>query len=195
MSSILKNAKPLLSLIRPLLGKRNYQVLLVLVFIVTFFLGKELTAVPKADEPSSPDVSAAGDQPVDALVVRVVDGDTFEIEGGERVRLIGIDTPETVKPNVSVECFGKQSSERLKHLIEGKMVRLERDRTDRDRYARLLRYAYLGDVLINEALVREGYAESVAYKPDTAKQALLDRAEEAARDEKIGRWNPNVCSE
>lgn len=195
MSSILKNAKPLLSLIRPLLGKRNYQVLLVLVFIATFFLGKELIAVPPADEPPLPDVTAAGDQSADALVVRVVDGDTFEIEGGERVRLIGIDTPETVKPNASVECFGKQSSERLKHLIEGKMVRLERDRTDRDRYARLLRYAYLGDVLINEALVREGYAESVAYKPDTAKQTLLDRAEEAARNEKIGRWNPNACSE
>ncbi len=126
-------------------------------------------------------------------VVRVIDGDTFEIEGGERVRLIGIDTPETVKPNAPVECYGKEASEYLRGLIEGKIVRLERDQTDRDRYARLLRYAYLGEVFVNEKTVREGYAESVEYKPDTARQIVLDQAEQLARLERRGRWAENSC--
>lgn len=195
MSDTLNNAKVSAALLRQLLGRRNYQILLVVAFVVTLFFGNSLATLPK-DETVSPQAhTAAPGDPSEVLVVRVVDGDTFEIEGGERVRLIGIDTPETVNPNTKIECFGKESSEYLKTLIEGKQVRLEGDRTDRDRYARLLRYAYLGDIFVNEVLVRDGYAESVVYKPDTTKQEALDRAENLARQEEKGRWNPAACSE
>lgn len=195
MSDTLNNAKVSTALLWQLLGKRNYQILLVLAFVATLFFGNGLATVPEDKAASSQASPAVQGDSSEALVVRVVDGDTFEIEGGERVRLIGIDTPETVNPNTKIECFGKESSEYLKTLIEGKRVRLERDRTDRDRYARLLRYAYLGDIFVNEVLVRDGYAESVAYKPDTAKQEVLDRAENSAQQEGKGRWNPAACSE
>jgi micrococcal nuclease len=182
-----------MTILRRILGARAYQILLAVLLFATLVYQKETgVALPTGQVPSDPESAPVSGESV-AQVTRVIDGDTFEIEGGERVRLIGIDTPESVKPNSTVECFGKEASEYLKSLIEGKEVRLERDRTDRDRYARLLRYAYLGEVFVNEKVVIEGYAESVAYKPDTAKQGILDRAEAAAKIEQRSRWTPGVC--
>ncbi|TXH07563.1 MAG: hypothetical protein E6Q06_02400 [Candidatus Moraniibacteriota bacterium] len=185
-----------MTLLRRWLGARAYQVLLAVLFLAAFLYQRETGQTVLVGQPAPPVSGDVAETEVsDGLVrvTRVIDGDTFEIAGGERVRLIGIDTPESVKPNTPVECYGKESSEYLKSLIEGKEVRLERDRTDRDRYARLLRYAYLGEVFINEKMVRDGYAESVGYKPDTEKQLVLDRAEEAARAEYSGRWATDVC--
>ena len=87
-------------------------------------------------------------------VTRVVDGDTIEIEGGEKVRYIGIDTPETVDPRKPVQCFGVEASKKNKEMVEGKMVRLEKDITDKDKYNRLLRYVWLDDVFVNLELVK-----------------------------------------
>lgn len=134
----------------------------------------------------------AADQDV-FRVDRVVDGDTFVLSTGERVRLIGVDTPESVKPGSPVECFGREASEHLKQLILGQSVRLERDVSDRDRYGRLLRYAYLGDELINERLVRSGYAQTASYPPDIREQERLRAAERLAREEELGLWNPALC--
>ena len=82
-------------------------------------------------------------------VIRVVDGDTIEIEGGQKVRYIGIDTPETVDPSRPVGCYGKEASDKNKELVEGKIVRLEKDISETDRYGRLLRYIYVGDIFVN----------------------------------------------
>jgi len=95
--------------------------------------------------------------------VEVVDGDTLKVELAgtiERVRLIGVDTPETVHPQKPVEYFGKEASEYTRRLAEGQLVRLERDpsNADRDRYGRLLRYVYLEDGrLLNAEIIAEGY--------------------------------------
>lgn len=121
-------------------------------------------------------------------VARVLDGDTFELESGEKVRLIGIDAPESVKPGTSVECYGREASDHLKALIEGKTLELEADKRDRDRYDRLLRYAYLEGVFINEVLVGEGHARAVSYPPDTSRQETLRAAEQKARAEQRGLW-------
>lgn len=100
------------------------------------------------------------------LVTRVIDGDTIELENGERVRYIGIDTPETVDPRKPVQCFGVEASKKNKELVEKKQVWLVKDVTDRDRYGRPLRYVYLGDpensntVFVNLELVKEGFAHS-----------------------------------
>ena len=93
-----------------------------------------------------------------SIVSRIVDGDTIELGTGERVRYIGIDTPETVDPRKEVQCFGKEASAKNKELVEGKEVRLVKDVSDKDKYGRLLRYVYVGDVFVNEKLVSEGYA-------------------------------------
>lgn len=129
------------------------------------------------------------------LVTRVVDGDTIELEGGEKVRYIGIDTPETVKPGWPVECFGKEASRRNRELVEGKRVTLASDVSDRDRYGRLLRFAYLPDgTFVNELLVREGYARVASFPPDISKQDVFLAAERDARAAKRGLWADGSCS-
>jgi micrococcal nuclease len=113
---------------------------------------------------------------IDAQVVRVVDGDTIivNVEGQEyRVRYIGIDTPETVHPTKPVEPFGKEASEMNKQLVEGKIVRLEKDISETDRYGRLLRYVYVDDIFVNAELVRLGYAQVTTYPPDVKYQDIF----------------------
>lgn len=121
-------------------------------------------------------------------VTKVIDGDTIEIEGGYRIRYIGIDTPETVHPSQPVECFGKEASTKNKELVEGKTVRLERDITELDRYGRLLRYVWIDNAMINEVLVKEGYATSYTYPPDVKYQERFVQAEREARENKKRLW-------
>jgi micrococcal nuclease len=129
-----------------------------------------------------------------ARVIRPVDGDTIVVDiagQDESVRLIGIDTPESVAQDRPVECYGREAKDRTAALLpEGTLVRLERDVEARDRYDRLLAYVIRDedDVFVNRLLVEEGYAESISYPPNTARQAELDRAEAEARREKRGLW-------
>ena len=118
----------------------------------------------------------------------MIDGDTFELEDGRKVRLIGVDTPETKHPIKGVQCFGQEASAFAKQLIEGQKVRLEKDKSQTDRYGRVLAYVYLGDLFINEELVKKGYALAKAYPPDIAKQAIFEAAEEFAKEQKLGLW-------
>lgn len=122
------------------------------------------------------------------IVSKIIDGDTIELQNGEKVRYIGIDTPETLDPRKPVQCFGKEASLKNKELIEGKEVRLVKDVSERDKYGRLLRYVYVGDVFINEKLVAEGYARAFTYPPDVAYSQLFIEKERLARENKLGLW-------
>jgi len=122
------------------------------------------------------------------LVIRVVDGDTIELEDGTKVRYIGVNTPETVDPNSSVECYGKEASIENKRLVEGKKVRLEKDVSDTDKYGRLLRYVWVEDVFVNDYLVKEGYANVSTYPPDIKYQDTFLKSEKYARDLGKGLW-------
>lgn len=124
----------------------------------------------------------------DILVKRVIDGDTIELATGERVRYIGIDTPETVDPREEVGCFGKEASQRNKELVEGKKVRLEKDVSDLDSFGRLLRYVYAGDEFVNLTLVQEGYARASSYPPDIKYQEIFRTADAEARQKGSGLW-------
>lgn len=121
-------------------------------------------------------------------VTRVIDGDTIEIEGGEHVRYIGIDTPETVDPRKPVQCFGIEASKKNKELVEGKTVRLEKDITDRDKYNRLLRYVWVDSLFVNLELVKQGFATSYSYPPDVKFQKEFSAAEKEAREANRGLW-------
>lgn len=125
-------------------------------------------------------------------VINVVDGDTIKIETGETVRYIGIDTPESVDSRKPVQCYAKEASAKNEELVLGKTVELEKDISDKDRYGRLLRYIWIGDSLINEVLVREGYAFSYSYPPDIKYQANFLEAQRKAREESKGLWGA-VC--
>jgi len=126
-------------------------------------------------------------------VNKVVDGDTIELESGQKIRYIGIDTPESVDPGKPVECFSEEAAKKNRDLVEGKEIRLETDISDKDRYGRLLRYVWINDSLINEILVREGYAKSSTYPPDVKYQERFNQAEKLAREEEKGLWG-NICS-
>jgi len=131
--------------------------------------------------PSSPN-------PTYQKVKFVIDGDTFELQNGQRVRLIGVDTPET-SPN---ECYSREATQRTKQLIENQTVGLEKDVSETDRYGRLLRYVYVGDVFLNDVLVREGYANALTYPPDVKFHGQFRQAEAEARENQRGLWG-EVC--
>ena len=122
-----------------------------------------------------------------ALVVRVIDGDTVEIEGGERVRYLGIDTPETWPPS-GVEYYGEEATGKNRELVEGEVVGLEGDVQPRDEYGRWLRYVWLDDVMVNAELVRLGYAYAYTLPPNTRYRELFLRLEREAREQKLGLW-------
>lgn len=141
-------------------------------------------------------------QPISATthaVERVVDGDTLilliEDPPGsaprrERLRLLGIDTPETVKEGTPVEPWGPEASEFTKQFVSGGKVRLEFDKRRVDQYDRYLAYVYVGDRMLNEALVAEGLARVDAYPGDNATiLRVLKKAEASAREAKKGIWS------
>ena len=130
-------------------------------------------------------LGACNTAPDTTTATRVIDGDTIEIGTGQRVRYIGIDTPEVYPV---AEAFGMEAWEANRRLVEGKKVRLERDVSDTDKYGRLLRYVYVDDLLINAELVRLGLARAKAYPPDTAHQGLLEQLEKEAREAGLGMW-------
>lgn len=153
-------------------------------------LGDTTTLEEVVDEPGVVAGVEQADQVEDLfLVVRVIDGDTIELASGDRVRYIGVNTPETVHPNKAVECFGQEASSYNKQLIEGKWVRLEKDISDQDKYGRSLRYVYLNDQLVNLALVENGYAEVVTYPPDVKFADDFLAAQTEARNEGRGLWS------
>ena len=132
--------------------------------------------------------------PDEARIERVVDGDTIRVRadgGDETVRLIGIDTPETVHPTKPVECFGKEASEHTKELLPaGTAVRLVRDVELRDRFGRLLAYVYRveDDLFVNLALARDGYAGVATFPPNVAHTDEFVAAAAEARREGRGLW-------
>ncbi len=119
------------------------------------------------------------------LVTRVIDGDTIIIEGGHRVRYIGIDTPE-IYPRM--EAYGMEALLANREMVEGKMVRLERDVSETDKYGRLLRYVFIGEVFVNAELVQEGLAHANAYPLDTEYQTYLEKLEAEAKEAGRGVW-------
>ncbi|MFS0554160.1 thermonuclease family protein [Brevibacillus sp. 179-C9.3 HS] len=126
---------------------------------------------------------------MDAVIKRVVDGDTFELDSGEKVRMIGVDTPETVKPNHPVEPYGKEASNYSKELLTGKQVKLKFDVEPYDKYKRLLAYVYLADgTFVNEKLIRDGYARIMTIPPNVAQAELFLAAEREAREQNRGLW-------
>ncbi len=130
---------------------------------------------------------------MEGRVTRVVDGDTIKVALGGRaqtVRYIGMDTPETVKPNTPVQCFGKSASAENQHLVAGKRVALALGAEPRDRYGRLLAYVYRrGDGLfVNAALVRGGFASILTIPPNVAHAGELHRLQGAARAAGRGLW-------
>ena len=158
---------------------------------------------PATRAPSLPAEPKPGEAPIGpterATVLRIVDGDTIVIDRGngqEKVRYIGMDTPESVKPGTPVQFMAKEASAANAALVGGKDVWLERDVSEVDRYGRLLRYIWLKDpsttsgwLLVNLALVAQGYAQVSTYPPDVRYVDLFTSAQRSAREQGLGLWS------
>jgi len=164
-----------------------------LVFVVLFVVC--LAGCSRSSSAAHPASTTAGNQSGGATVERVVDGDTFIVRVSgrrERVRMIGMDTPESVKPNTPVQCFAIEASNRTKALLPaGSAVRLVGDVEQRDRYKRLLAYVYRAsdNLFVNLALVREGYAVPYTFPPNVAHTAEFVAAADDARQANRGLWS------
>lgn len=134
-------------------------------------------------------------------ITKVTDGDTIHVKVNNEeitVRMKGVDTPETVDPRKTVQCFGKEASNKTKELLTGRMVNLVPDKGDAslfDKYGRVLAYIYRDDGLfVNEYLVKEGYAHEYTYDKPYEMQKAFKKLEKQAREEKKGLWGL-LCSQ
>lgn len=166
----------------------------VLLLLTGFVLGRSVNEKNVAVPSSQPSIvpTRAFPQEESALgmvkVVKVIDGDTIQIEGGRTVRYIGIDAPESHDRKAVVRCFSKESTEKNRELVEGKQVRLEKDVSETDKFGRLLRYVYIEDTFVNDFLVRQGYAYASTFPPDVRYQKQFLVAQKEARENKRGLW-------
>ena len=162
-------------MIKPSIKKILYQgrfvfILLIIIFLVYFFIyfPKQQTNLIETER-----------------VVKVIDGDTVKLENGEKVRYIGIDAPE-LKTN---ECFAQEAKRENEKLVEGKIIKLKKDVSEKDSYGRLLRYVWKDNLFINLYLVKNGFAVSSTYPPDLAYADLINQAEKKAKEERKGLWS------
>ena len=137
----------------------------------------------------TPRVAAAPS--LDATVVKIVDGDTIHVQVNgrvEKVRYIGVNTPEVHHPTRGEEPGGREATAVNRQLVAGQRVRLELDVQERDRYGRLLAYVHVGSLMVNAELVRLGYAQVMTVPPNVRHQALFRRLQREAREAGRGLW-------
>lgn len=168
-----------------------------LILFALLFVEEFSTQLTKNEVTPSPQVLGQKDE---TIVTRVVDGDTIKVSINgreETVRVLGINTPETVDPRRPVECFGKEASDKAKSILLGQSVRLESDPTqsNRDRYGRIVRYVFL----VNEMdygleMIRLGYAYEYTYDNPYKFQADYRNAQREAEGQKIGLWGSEGCA-
>jgi len=167
---------------------KKYFAFFITLIAISAIIPAQVLAVEKTESKL-----CAGKESCIAKVERVIDGDTIELDMGEKVRFIGIDAPE-MNP---AECFGEEASNKNKGLLEGKEIKLEKDISDTDKYGRLLRYVYVtennAEIFINDYLIRNGFANSFSYPPDTKHQKEFQEAEKEAKENKKGFWADGVC--
>jgi micrococcal nuclease len=135
--------------------------------------------------------TASGARSLDGAVVKVVDGDTIHVQVNgrvEKVRYIGVNTPEVHHPSKGEEPGGRKAAAVNRQLVTARHVRLELDVQERDRYGRLLAYVWIGDVMVNAELVRRGYAQVMTVPPNVRHQSLFLALQREARQAGRGLW-------
>ncbi len=151
---------------------------------------------PKLDERLAQDANFK--QGEKDTVTEVIDGDTVRTSKHNKIRLVGIDTPETKHPRKPVQCFGAEASQKMKDLVSGKTVYLVADPTQssKDKYGRDLFYIYLEDgANVAYTMIREGYGHEYTYNSNPHRwQSQFREAQRLAREENKGLWSPNTCS-
>ncbi len=181
------------------LGKKSFIYVLALILAVLQLIFYKENPLPKKLDPTitpTPKISTTPYEKQKVRVVRVIDGDTIEIEGNIKLRYIGINTPELHDPKKPVECFGQVASDENKKLVEGKEIFIQRDISETDKYKRLLRYVWVGDpsassgqvIFVNDYLVRQGFAQVSTFPPDVKYATQFLAAQKEAQENGRGLW-------
>lgn len=142
-------------------------------------------------------VPAAAQTALEGVVVRIVDGDTIHVRLGERlerVRYIGVNTPEVHHPSKGEQPGGREAAVVNRELVNGRRVRLELDAQPRDRHGRLLAYVWVDETMVNAELVRRGFAQVMTVPPNVRHQTLFLRLQREARAAGRGLWSETAPS-
>lgn len=169
-------------------------ILTILLFILHYFIGLDILISKLSDIDLGISLESYNTERVSANVINVIDGDTIivKIEGREyKVRYIGIDAPEMDNSEKPAEFMSKEAFEKNKELVMGKIVKLEKDISETDKHGRLLRYVYVGDLMINAEMVRLGYAYAKSYPPDVKYDDLLLKLQRKVKEAGLGIWRKN----
>jgi micrococcal nuclease len=183
-------------------SKLKYSIV-VIIFLLSLFFGNTRVSAPEQTDQTtqpSPEATYVPADKQEALVTKIIDGDTIDVSLSgisERIRIIGIDSPETVDPRKSIQCFGQESSAYLKDRLTGKTVWLESDpsQNDRDKYRRLLRYVWVdnGLVDIGKEMIEMGYTFEYTYDIPYKYQLEYKQAQKNSEEQKKGLWADNAC--
>lgn len=183
-----------------LLRRQKYLFTLVAFLILATYQHFAAPQVTQVNNQPKPEVQGMDSERVQAQVVRVVDGDTIEVlvaNKREKVRVIGIDTPEVVDPRRPVQCFGKEASSYAKKILSNQTVFLESDSTqaDKDKYGRLLRYVWLENATLDfgQEMIAKGYAHEYTYQLPYKYQTEYKQVEKNAREARYGLWGDTAC--
>lgn len=172
--------------------KQKVYILAIILLILQLFFGKN-NPLPKNPlipiNVPAPTIIITPNEKQKVKVVRVIDGDTIEIEGKIKVRYIGVNTPELHDPKKPIECFGQAATDENKKLVEGKEVYIQKDISETDKFKRLLRYVWVEDIFVNDYLVRQGFAQVSTFPPDVKFQQQFIEAQTEARENKRGLWS------
>ncbi len=186
---------PLQRHLRTIQGVATIIAVLILIFVVP-----KIQKTPASTNQNQTTHAPVASSSTPWIVTKVVDGDTIDVtgpDGDHRVRLLGINTPETVDPRRPVQCFGHEASDFAKNLMADQAVRLEADASqdDQDKYGRQLRYVFLADdTLVNEKLITEGYAYEYTFSHAYRYQTQFRNAQRAARLAGRGLWAADTCN-
>jgi len=178
------------------LSRKNILAIFIISEIIFLLLAALLITPPsgKKNEEFAPKLTVKQEENQEeskdlVKVTRIIDGDTIEIEGGQRIRYIGINSPELSSFDETIGCYAREATDKNKALVLDKKVRLEKDVSETDKYDRLLRYVWVNDIFVNDYLAREGFAQAVSYPPDIKYQDQFLEAQKEARENNRGLWS------
>ncbi|OGK16117.1 hypothetical protein A2690_01615 [Candidatus Roizmanbacteria bacterium RIFCSPHIGHO2_01_FULL_39_12b] len=180
----------------------NKFLLLAFAFLVAFYISSNQKFAPsKQTKPYLTSIPTPTHKPGEIFVARVIDGDTIILSNGQRVRYIGINTPELSDDRKKVECFAVDALMANRSLIEWKVVRMEKDVSEVDKYGRLLRYVYIAnpsyvasksgemkEIFVNDYLVKYGFAQAATYPPDVKYHKIFLASQKEAKSKELGLW-------
>jgi micrococcal nuclease len=166
--------------------------LISLIFIFGFWAENQLKTIDFKEIVKTPMSGLTEESREKAKVAKVIDGDTIELSDKRKIRYIGINSFEMNDERLEIKCLAEKAREANRNLVENKEIEMEKDVSDTDKYGRLLRYVWIDGILVNEELVKNGWAEVSSFPPDIKYQERFRIKQIKAKLNDLGIWG-NTC--